>query len=621
MKRTNCFFQPYAVFLMVLLTAACTPKRLLSVMDSADSLMDARPDSALTLLNTLLPDTNTMSKRDLMRFHLLRTNAQNKCDTVFTARHATLMHRVCDYYDHKSSPMGGREGVANSRMLAHYLLGRCYDDMGEAPAALREFTIAEDQADTTSTACDYLTLCRVYFQLSDLFYMQDLFAAQREVLQKARVYAFISKDTLSAIWSKVGEASCLSMSERNDSALILLKDAYHEYKDAGREDLAAQTLGIIISNKIDNKRYDVLEPLIKEYEENSGYFDTEGNALPGYELWYYKKGLYYLHGQKRDSAEHFFRKCLANATSTENRMAANKGLFLLYCKENRKDSIEKYAINYTELNDELQEQNESAKLMQLQAHYRYERLQETASRKTLQLTEKNATVKMLTGLLVALLTIIITLIYFINEWKKKKLMEWKNTISSYEKTIREHERESNELQLMLEQKNSSLQTEVAEANSILCNAIMEKSQRINTYENEIRLLKNRLEEMQKKEEKYSKIRKQATMEWELLKDALKRKAHDNPPVKIDFQEWKRLHSVILDYIPDFYYCLRIKNNLTDTKYDLCVMYRMGFRPMEIANLMGIDKSTVTTMRHRIYKEIFGKTDEADEFIAFIMSIS
>lgn len=101
----------------------------------------------------------------------------------------------------------------------------------------------------------------------------------------------------------------------------------------------------------------------------------------------------------------------------------------------------------------------------------------------------------------------------------------------------------------------------------------------------------------------------------------KRKAHDNPPKKIDFQEWKILHSVILDYIPDFYYRLKIENKLSDIKYDLCLMYRFGFRPMEIANLMGIDKSTVTTMRHRIYKEIFGKTDEADEFVEFVMSIS
>ena len=57
-----------------------------AVLDSADSLMNARPDSALTLLNALLPDTDQMRKGDLMRFHLLRTNAENKCDTVLTAR-------------------------------------------------------------------------------------------------------------------------------------------------------------------------------------------------------------------------------------------------------------------------------------------------------------------------------------------------------------------------------------------------------------------------------------------------------------------------------------------------------------------------------------------------------
>ena len=124
--------------LLAMMLFACTSPQHRAVLDSADSLMNARPDSALTLLNALLPDTDQMRKGDLMRFHLLRTNAQNKCDTVFRAEHATLMRRVCDYYDRKSpSPFGEGSGVrlSNSRMLAHYLLGRCYDDIGEAPAA------------------------------------------------------------------------------------------------------------------------------------------------------------------------------------------------------------------------------------------------------------------------------------------------------------------------------------------------------------------------------------------------------------------------------------------------------------------------------------------------------
>ena len=97
MKNHSCL---HAVFVLALamLFFACTspPLRGLGglgwgalkpggVFSQADSLMNHRPDSALQLLETLLPDTNSMRKGDLMRFHLLRTNAQNKCDTVFRA--------------------------------------------------------------------------------------------------------------------------------------------------------------------------------------------------------------------------------------------------------------------------------------------------------------------------------------------------------------------------------------------------------------------------------------------------------------------------------------------------------------------------------------------------------
>lgn len=106
--RKPCFAPLAMIVVLAMMLIACTSSQHRAVLDSADSLMNARPDSALTLLNALLPDTSEMSKRTLMRFHLLRTNAQNKCDTVFRAEHAALMRRVCAYYDHKASPpLGG----------------------------------------------------------------------------------------------------------------------------------------------------------------------------------------------------------------------------------------------------------------------------------------------------------------------------------------------------------------------------------------------------------------------------------------------------------------------------------------------------------------------------------
>ena len=120
-----------AVAITLMALAACHDPSPLGTLGGVDSLINARPDSALTLLNSIAHDTAKMSRRDLMRYDLLRTNAENKCDTVLTARHAALMRRVCDYYDRQfPSPFGEGLGVRPGAMLAYYLLGRCYSDMG-----------------------------------------------------------------------------------------------------------------------------------------------------------------------------------------------------------------------------------------------------------------------------------------------------------------------------------------------------------------------------------------------------------------------------------------------------------------------------------------------------------
>ena len=82
---------PYIILICLLaLLQACHNPSPLERLGGVDSLINARPDSALTLLNSIARDTAKMSRRDLMRYFLLRTNAENKCDTVLTARHAAL---------------------------------------------------------------------------------------------------------------------------------------------------------------------------------------------------------------------------------------------------------------------------------------------------------------------------------------------------------------------------------------------------------------------------------------------------------------------------------------------------------------------------------------------------
>ena len=76
---------------------------------------------------------------------LMQTKAQNENFEPFTTD--STMLRVVDYYD--------SHGTANEQMLAHYLLGCVYRDLGDAPRALECYHDAVNKADTTEADCDF----------------------------------------------------------------------------------------------------------------------------------------------------------------------------------------------------------------------------------------------------------------------------------------------------------------------------------------------------------------------------------------------------------------------------------------------------------------------------------
>ncbi|MBQ6193233.1 MAG: hypothetical protein IJK43_02195, partial [Prevotella sp.] len=88
----------------------------------------------------------TSPGHEAMRQRLKYVSDCNRADTVFTERWLTTVDSLVAYFD--------RHGAANDRMMAHYVQGRVYHDMGEAPQALECYQKAAEQADTTSSDCD-----------------------------------------------------------------------------------------------------------------------------------------------------------------------------------------------------------------------------------------------------------------------------------------------------------------------------------------------------------------------------------------------------------------------------------------------------------------------------------
>ena len=151
------------MFVCFLFMAACGDQsHWQSELDAIGSIVNERPDSALSMLESMGQYSVDFSKSTEMQWLLLRLKAQNKCDTVFHSDSLQLL--LTEYYD--------KHGTPNERMTAHYLLGRAYSDMGEAPRALQCFLDAVSCADTTSNDCDYKTLFRIYGQMAMVYRSQ-----------------------------------------------------------------------------------------------------------------------------------------------------------------------------------------------------------------------------------------------------------------------------------------------------------------------------------------------------------------------------------------------------------------------------------------------------------------
>ena len=125
-------------------------------------------------------------------------------------------------------------------LLAHYLLGRTYADTGEAPQAINAYSEAANRADTTAADCDYRTLSRVHAQTAQLYYSQLLpdYMIRHERL--AMKYAEAAKDTMAYLACYAMLAEGYETKNMNDSALLILSDAYSLYKKIGEDQMASK---------------------------------------------------------------------------------------------------------------------------------------------------------------------------------------------------------------------------------------------------------------------------------------------------------------------------------------------------------------------------------------------
>ena len=544
MPATGCIL---VVFLLTLM--ACTRQRgYEESLSKADSLMNMAPDSSLFILDSLEQSAQDFSKSNFRRWQLLRMMAQNKCDTIF--RSDSLQLVLANYYD--------RHGTPNERMTAHYLLGRAYSDMGEAPDAIRAYLKAVNYADTTSIDCDYRTLCAILGQEAAIFEIQRMPKEQIEALWQYSHFA--NKDGRIYDCIRGLEMQIPAWYALDDTAhCFRLTDECHKlYLENGMYREAESVYPTAILILLQDSLYTRARTLMQAFEGKSGLFDPKGEIQKGREHYYNSKGVYYNGVNQVDSAEFFFRK-LAGYDIAFN-YDAYLGLLEVYIKRGFVDSIAKYSKLAEIALDSIHMQNQADATALAVSIYNYTKKEEFALEMMKEADDqKQKTERLRMSLVIFLISAIGG--FFI-------LMNRKNKI-------------------------------------------------VNRKIQEIELLQKTIAQME--EEKAPNDRLDEFEESHIVK-RIRQRARKNERAGGD--ELGELRIAAVKHLPVFMQTLNQTGyELQINETILCILIKAKFRPSEIAVLMNLSPQNITNLRARLNKKMFHADKGAKDFNEKIINLS
>ena len=576
------------LLLILLILASCAGNRKYDdLMQQADSIMNADDDSAkvaIRMLDGVKSQLSEFTKKQRMRYELLRHKAMNKACITFTSD--SVMKEVVDYYDH--------HGSANERMLANYVLGCVYRDMHEAPMALKYYNKATEQADTTAADCDYGTLYRVYSQMGFLFSKQYLPYQELNAFDKAEKYAYLAKDTLNAIINYQNKGEAYGYLGKKDSVIASNLQAAKLFKKHGNDYAAAIAFGCNYDYYIEKKDSINAKKAFEAYnstgyEGNSNYEDAKAYVL-------YQKGTYYLFVNKQDSAYDNLSLSFKICKSYSIKAATTKALAQYYAKVNQPAMAMKYALQSSEYNDSDLIEARKTQLQQVQAMYDYSRNQEIAKNAD-QKAERSTRMNYMIVLSCLMLFLLLSYIYRKQiAIKKKKIAVSKRL---YEDSLLKLKR--------LQDERAKL---VAENDNKLAQVIMEK-------ENTISKLKAEITHIQ---ERYS-LSSVSDADLILKDSSIYKKIkfiEVHPKEKMCEEDWKELADTIEEVVPNFIPVL--KNKLNDKDYQICLLVRLGFSTSLVARLLGLSDAAISKSRKTMLKKICRKEGKPKEFDEYILQI-
>lgn len=513
---------------------------------------------------------------EVMRQRLQYVRDCNRADTVFSEAWLPTVDSLVIYFDH--------HGSANDRMMAHYVQGRVYHDMGEAPQALECYQKAAEQADTTSSDCDFYTLTAIYGQMADLFDAQFLPDDEMQALQMAEWLARKNNDTIAAIKAYELRIRPYSLKGEKDSMLLIMKKAREQYLQVGDTADAATAIYAAISIFLDRHNFLEAKRLLVIYEMASGNFRKDGKVVKG-EMYYYDKGRYLLGIGQTIEAKHFFEK-ISDRGLFE---AKFRGLLLVFEKQGNPDSISKYAKLFAAANDSSFLYVNQQQVEKVRANYNYHRQQQMAEKKKQE--AKNWMIGVIGTVMAALLMIAILLLVFYR-FKAKRLQEISDLMEKKEN-----------LEFLLAEKEASseeIRKEIVRLNNKNSSNSKRHKENVNRLQAQIDTLEQRLLDNAQTAEA------DPALEHMIVDFKNRLQAYhtgDKPPTE---SEWTQLKKAFSYNHRSGYLLVTSLHGMTEEQMRICLMTMLGISESMMAFALDTDSRRVDRVKRQANKKLFGE---------------
>ena len=604
----------------VLVFGACSERReYREALARAEAVMGDRPDSALLILDSLGQHEPEFGRHFRMQYLLQRTNAQNMTDVKFTSD--SLAKELANHFD--------SHGTTNERVLAHYLLGRAYSDMGEAPRAISSFQDAVAAADTTVKDFDFYLLCCVYSQMASIYRRQLLLTDEIEARSKASHSASRANQIQWAIYCQVMSAGAYILLNKKDSAEIILKSAIEQYREHGFTQQALRYSRSLIHLYTESpQRLAEAKALMDQFEAESDLFDEHHELPPSQRQYYDYKGKYFEGINQLDSAEYYYRKIYFKGMPFVAQDPMFRGLLSVFTKRHQADSIAKYARLYGMANDSSIALKDRDVVAQMTASYNYSRYQLKAVE-----SEKKfyQTLSLLIGLSVCFILIIIAIFFAVKRYKQiqerkrleliKRHQEEEARIKAVlNETTEEYNRKVESLQILeethrlanveatktiseLRTEKDNYQTEFAKAQQTITEANTIYEQEKAKLTDEIASLSEKIESYKREQGVAVALRKKDDLEGESIIVKLRSMA-EKPKDTITEDDFCLLEQTISNYYPALILDLKQNPKFSNSDRQVCIMTALKFRPGDIVNLTGLTSSKVTNAKEKINMLLF-----------------